>query len=537
MAINVTTLFTRLGKFFHAIETLNTARLTTVPAEALEAGTQMDGTSTLLRATVKDIPTAVTSWQSSGSSLASGLVTAAGNLIRQTVEDDNPQEEKTVNAALSELIAQMIDQSENVDASTVAVTVTAGGSNTGNGTLIASTKRGDGLVNQNILAESIESIAGSSGTSLTLRGEVAQSTKLSHEWPEGSGTNKSITAVGVAGGLLTNGGFETADTNQATKPASWDCPVATLGTTLKLNAIEVQTVAISGTPTAGSYVLHWVNAASKSQTTAPLAHNATSSAVQAALRALTGLAAVTVVESGTTPNLTHTISFVGVTNPAELTSTSSMTGGTPVITHGTTTAGSANVYSGARALEFDSDAAQLTQIKQKITGLSANGVYAVNFAAKVDVVPAAGVFTVDLYDGSAIINDDQGTANSFTFNAADLTTDFEFRNGFFRLPKVLPPLVYLRIRISTAISAGTSAFIDHVAFQAATELYAGGPWVAAFDGSTSFAAGDTHTLAVTNDRAGEFQDWFERAFNMREAGLLLPSDASGSETQADSLIA
>jgi len=103
--------------------------------------------------------------------------------------------------------------------------------------------------------------------------------------------------------------------------------------------IEKQTVAISGTPTGGTYTL----TSSDFGTTGPINWNASSADVQAELRLLPDLEEVTVTTTaGSVPDITHTIEFHGVTtvaNPATLTSTSSLTGGTPVINHVATQTG------------------------------------------------------------------------------------------------------------------------------------------------------------------------------------------------------
>lgn len=95
---------------------------------------------------------------------------------------------------------------------------------------------------------------------------------------------------------------------------------------------EEQTFAISGTPTGGTYTLTY-----NGNTTAALAYNADAATVQAALRLLTGLSAVTVSSTGVSPDYTHTIVFVGVTgNPPQLTSDiTSLTGGSPAKAHAT----------------------------------------------------------------------------------------------------------------------------------------------------------------------------------------------------------
>ena len=110
------------------------------------------------------------------------------------------------------------------------------------------------------------------------------------------------------------------------------------------------------------------------------------------------------------------------------------------------------------------------------------------------------------------------------------------------MPRVLPPLVYLRIRITTAVSVGTSIFLDHAALALMAPLYSGGPSAAIFSGKTAFTDAitqvdpDFFTITTTNDRAGEFQEWFNRLFGMSALGLILPSDTGGTETISDALI-
>jgi hypothetical protein len=100
---------------------------------------------------------------------------------------------------------------------------------------------------------------------------------------------------------------------------------------------EVQTVAMTGTPTSGTYILTYAG-----NSTAAIAHNANSATVQAALRLVPGLSLVTVVESGSTPNYTHTVHFNGVEgNIAQMTNTDSTSGGTHTLTNATVSNGTA----------------------------------------------------------------------------------------------------------------------------------------------------------------------------------------------------
>lgn len=194
-------------------------------------------------------------------------------------------------------------------------------------------------------------------------------------------------------------------------------------------------------------------------------------------------------------------------------------------------------FSGASSVEFDGNASELTAITQNLTGLTAKQPYLLSFAGKVDVAPAAGVLTVDLYNGASVINDEAGTANSFTVDLTTLGTSFVFKTGVFRLPDPLPATVTLRLRLSTALSNTSSLFLDHLTFSPMTELYTHGPWAAAISGSAPFSGDDTFSVAITNtigSSNGRWQRFFERHFDMRGKRLLLPT--SGSNLVNDNLL-
>ena len=276
-------------------------------------------------------------------------------------------------------------------------------------------------------------------------------------------------------------------------------------------------------------------------TSPPLAYNATQSQVQAALNSIVGLSKVTVVSTGTTPNFTHTITFNGVAgDPATIAVVNNTTGGT--ITPATTTHGTTPGFLG-QCMMFVSNGSELTCVQQQLTTLQPLTQYAVNlWLAASSAAPAAGVVTVDLVNGigGSVIQDAQSVNNSFTIGHAAMTTGFVAYNGVFRTPNVLPPVVYLHIRISTAVTNAVTLYIDDVSMVAMTQLYKGGPSLAVFAGNVPLVTGnttnppDSWSVAVSTDRAGLWQEWFDRCFNMKQWELLLPS--SGSPTIANSLI-
>jgi hypothetical protein len=104
----------------------------------------------------------------------------------------------------------------------------------------------------------------------------------------------------------------------------------------------------------------------------------------------------------------------------------------------------------------------------------------------------------------------------------------------FRIQRDVTQPVYLRIRITDPIPPGDSVYIDEVAVVAGTELYDGGPYIAVFSGATPAVVEDDWVLTATNDRGGEWQTMYNRAFDMAGKGFLLPT--SGTTLLPDSLI-
>jgi hypothetical protein len=102
---------------------------------------------------------------------------------------------------------------------------------------------------------------------------------------------------------------------------------------------EVQSVAITGSPTGGTFTLTF-----SGQTTSAISYNASASAVQAALEALSNIAPGDVTcTDGPLPGAAVTVTFGGAyagADVAQMTATGSLTGGTtPAVTVTTTTPG------------------------------------------------------------------------------------------------------------------------------------------------------------------------------------------------------
>jgi len=552
MTINFTTLFTRLGKAINAADDLIASVDTEVLADIRAFEDELDTEARDFRQAVigsleDSIDNALTTIGGVLSTLVADPIT---NLIIETVYADNSSIAKTINASLEELIEQMIENGESVEASTIGYSITYGegvgsssgtsGDNTGNGKFVFCDQRGDGRVNEFIYAETIRARCTSANTSGTATWTITcepSKSLLDPTWPGGSGATATVTtSTAASGNKITTGDMETESTVADYLPYGWVVETGTLGTTIQLTDVEIQIVTINGTPTAGHYTLTFTDKYGRSHTTAPLAYNATASAVQTALRTLPFLASVTVSSTGTSPNLTHSVTFVGVTNPTTLTYTSKLTGGTPTITIATPTPGSAYVARGARCLKITGNSSELTSLLVPVS-LSAKTCYAFNLWACVDVTPAAGVLQVDLIDGDSgdNVEDDQGNSNSFTIDLTALDASHTACNGFFHTPTTLPRAVYLRVSLTTALSTGTSLFLDELCMIAATRLYVGGPYLACFCGPLEFELEDEVTIAVSNGRQGLLHEWLNRLLDLRSKDLLIPTAAV--PTLDDSLIA
>lgn len=205
------------------------------------------------------------------------------------------------------------------------------------------------------------------------------------------------------------------------------------------------------------------------------------------------------------------------------------------------------VFAGTYALEFLGDGSTLSAITQT-TGASSGGTTATIspntvyhhclFLKRSDTL-TQGVLELALINGDsgAILTDDAGNDCKNTLSYTGITTSYAAWKGSIVTPKNLPASVKIRLRLSTALDNGVSVYMDNLTLTAPDELYAGGPRLSVHSGATPSIRGDKNTVVVANDRAGAFQEAFQKLFDMRSLGLQLRSHSGGSETIDDAWIA
>lgn len=149
----------------------------------------------------------------------------AGLTLIRMVAADQPTKAASVEAALVELVRQMGVSAQSVAACTVtaAATAIAAPANTGDGTIVVSTQRGDGLVNQNLIAEvgriqcttdSRTGGADAGAETFTWTGVPNLASPTDWDWPQGSGSTATIAQasplINATSGpnLLVNGSFD-----------------------------------------------------------------------------------------------------------------------------------------------------------------------------------------------------------------------------------------------------------------------------------------------------------------------------------------
>lgn len=198
------------------------------------------------------IPEAISAVAPLRSTAASGLETyfqLADRFIRETVGADYPPALTSTTAALIEFRRQLIAATETVKRCTVTSVATALTGNKGTGNIVTTVTRGDGLPQENMIAETARVSAATDSYTLTATAGQEQFifaappqkvTRYDYNFPGTSGASSGFLAIspdstGNLGSQITNGDFE--DFATANTPDDWTITVGTPGTQLLSDAV------------------------------------------------------------------------------------------------------------------------------------------------------------------------------------------------------------------------------------------------------------------------------------------------------------
>ncbi len=181
---------------------------------------------------------------SAAGSFMNSLVVEASATVQKMVLADTPAAASSILSSLREISRQMLVQGKTLQRVVVSSTATADGDNAGDGVLVVTTKRGDGLVNELVFDETAtvtctadaqvgSATAGQEG--FVYVGEPVDQSPWSVTYPTGPGfsanlivNDATVDAVSgqASGNMLVNSDFEDFTTNV---PDYWDTIVGTAG--------------------------------------------------------------------------------------------------------------------------------------------------------------------------------------------------------------------------------------------------------------------------------------------------------------------
>lgn len=265
MAIDYANLFStvgKIGKFQLAINTQQDAWDDKIEeiADAQDDAIARDAISDLLTAST------LQSAREGVAEIYPKLQAAAEATVIAYVKADQPSKASSITTALEELRRQMVVSSESVKAATVSVTAAALTTNSGNGAIVTTTKRGDGKTQELIVAEvgfltcTADSQTGGATIAqetFTFTGEDDDGDESAFNWPTGSGATATVTVIdptqdNAGGNVLTNSDFDTW-AGSPLSPTGWIIAGAgVFGTDI------VRTTTIHDAPTGGTYGLSFV---------------------------------------------------------------------------------------------------------------------------------------------------------------------------------------------------------------------------------------------------------------------------------------
>ena len=190
----------------------------------------------------------------------------------------------------------------------------------------------------------------------------------------------------------------------------------------------------------------------------------------------------------------------------------------------------ADVYRGDSALKFVGDGSLATiKISQTLPLriLVPKQRYCLSCFVEGTASTSAGVLTIQFESPSGGYT--AGGTEKITMDAAALAAQTSYGEEHFWLnaPATIPDDLELVITITGTLTSAKIVRVDSLAFGPVE--WANGVNFSVVSGANQNVRGDRYTVAVTNDDAGIFQQYFRKQYKFQ-----MPSGTDGSETQADS---
>jgi len=167
----------------------------------------------------------------------------AQNIANTMVTQDNPQLSYTnVILSINQILQQIQQRGLTVRPCSVTTSTSPGPNNAGNGVVVATPYRSDGLIQQNAYQEHLtvacttDSVSGAilGAEQFTSTGVQQEPDLLAYDFPQGSGSTINLTAIpptnDTNGNVLTNSDFENWISNV---PNNWAITVGLAGTQIK----------------------------------------------------------------------------------------------------------------------------------------------------------------------------------------------------------------------------------------------------------------------------------------------------------------
>lgn len=189
----------------------------------------------------------------------------------------------------------------------------------------------------------------------------------------------------------------------------------------------------------------------------------------------------------------------------------------------------AEFYRGTSSIHFDGDNSQATiVITQSIAAgrMKSRRLYCVSLRLKASASSGTGAFLCS-FTGTGYT---ASSTEKIAISAGSMPTSWTLYSFFIVTPAVIPADWTLSISNTGTPGATSDVYVDCVTPIEAT--YHGGIAAVVVPGSNKFAAGDRFSVAITNDAAGTFQEFFRQWYRVQ-----LPSNSAGSENISDSLVA